>query len=96
MADPAVQKAILKVLLSLPSPVLRAMSGGGVVYQGGRTLDPRFQFHLYDLDFCRSARAAGPTMAMSRPGSEKKPRFGSAPTSTIGGLCVWLCSVWDG
>lgn len=36
----------------------------------------------------RSARAAGPTMAMSRPGSEKKPRFGSAPTSTIGGLCV--------
>lgn len=44
MADPAVQKAILKVLLSLPTPVLRAMSGGGVVYQGGRTLDPRFQF----------------------------------------------------
>ncbi|CAN5304007.1 alpha/beta hydrolase [soil metagenome] len=44
MADPAVQKFILKVLMSLPSPVLRAMSGGGVVYRGGRTLDPRFQF----------------------------------------------------
>lgn len=44
MADPAVQKALLKVLLSLPTPVLRMMAGGGVVYQGGRTLDPRFQF----------------------------------------------------
>jgi len=44
MADPAVQKALLKVLMSLPTPVLRVMSGGGVVYQGGRTLDPRFQF----------------------------------------------------
>jgi acetyl esterase len=44
MADPAVQKFILKALMSLPSPVLRAMSGGGSVYRGGRTLDPRFQF----------------------------------------------------
>jgi len=44
MADPAVQKALLKALLSLPTPVLRMLSGGGVVYQGGRTLDPRFQF----------------------------------------------------
>ncbi|TCS09932.1 alpha/beta hydrolase [Caulobacter sp. BK020] len=44
MADPAVQKFILKALMSLPSPVLRAMSGGGTVYRGGRTLDPRFQF----------------------------------------------------
>lgn len=25
----------------------------------GVAFDPRFQFHLYDLDFCRSARAAG-------------------------------------
>ena len=44
MADPAVQTFILKTILSLPSPILRAMSGGGVVYRGGRTLDPRFQF----------------------------------------------------
>ena len=44
MADLAVQKFILKAMMSLPSPVLRAMSGGGVVYRGGRTLDPRFQF----------------------------------------------------
>ncbi|MBQ1541788.1 alpha/beta hydrolase [Caulobacter sp. CCUG 60055] len=44
MADPAVQKFVLKGLLSLPTPLLRVLSGGGVVYQGGRTLDPRFQF----------------------------------------------------
>ncbi|MDB5457297.1 MAG: Alpha/beta hydrolase fold-3 domain protein [Caulobacter sp.] len=42
MAD--AQKLILKTILSLPSPVLRAMAGGGVVYRGGRTLDPRFQY----------------------------------------------------
>ena len=28
----------------------------------GVAFDPRFQFHLYDLDFCRSARAAGLTL----------------------------------
>ncbi len=43
-ASPAAQRLVLKTLLSLPSPVLRLMSGGGVVYQGGRTLDPRLQF----------------------------------------------------
>lgn len=44
MADIAVQRLILRGMLSLPTPILRLMSGGGVVYQGGRTLDPRFQF----------------------------------------------------
>jgi len=44
MPDPAIQHAALKGLLSLPRPVLRLLSGGGVVYRGGRTLDPRFQF----------------------------------------------------
>jgi acetyl esterase/lipase len=44
MADPAFQRAILHGILSLPRPLLRLMSGGGVVYQGGRTLDPRLQF----------------------------------------------------
>ncbi|PIB90680.1 esterase [Caulobacter sp. FWC2] len=44
MASDAAQKTILKLIMSLPSPILRAMSGGGVVYKGGRTLDPRFQF----------------------------------------------------
>ena len=47
MADVAVQKFILKTILSLPSPILRGMSGGGVVYRGGRTLDPRFQFFAH-------------------------------------------------
>ena len=44
MADPAIQNAALKAALSLPRPVLRLLSGGGVVYRGGRTLDPRLQF----------------------------------------------------
>lgn len=59
MASDAAQKAILKLILSLPSPVLRAMSGGGVVYKGGRTLDPRFQF------FAHAAKKMPPMSALS-------------------------------
>jgi acetyl esterase/lipase len=44
MARASVQRLITRKLLDLPSPLLRLMSGGGVVYQGGRTLDPRYQF----------------------------------------------------
>ncbi|MFI4975301.1 MAG: alpha/beta hydrolase [Caulobacterales bacterium] len=44
MADLAFQRALLHATLSLPRPILRALAGGGVVYQGGRTLDPRFQY----------------------------------------------------
>ena len=44
MASLGVQRFILRTLLSLPTPGLRLMSGGGVVYQGGRTLDPKIQF----------------------------------------------------
>jgi len=44
MSSVATQRMVLSKLLSLPAPVLRLMSGGGVVYQGGRTLDPRLQF----------------------------------------------------
>ncbi|MHB8528197.1 MAG: alpha/beta hydrolase [Caulobacteraceae bacterium] len=43
-ADPTLRRLTLRALLSLPAPILRALAGGGVVYQGGRTLDPRFQF----------------------------------------------------
>jgi acetyl esterase/lipase len=68
MADPAVQRAILKGVLSLPSPVLRALSGGSVVYQGGRTLDPRLQF------LANMARAA-PSMTTLQP---PEARAGSA------------------
>jgi acetyl esterase len=38
------QRALARTILSLPSPILRLMSGGSVVYRGGRTLDPRLQF----------------------------------------------------
>lgn len=44
MPSPATQRLVVRKLLSLPGPVLRLMSGGGVVYQGGRTLDPRLQY----------------------------------------------------
>lgn len=42
--DIATQRYLAQKVLSLPVPILRLMSGGGVVYQGGRTLDPRLQF----------------------------------------------------
>jgi acetyl esterase len=38
------QQFIAKAVLSLPAPMLRAMSGGGVVEIGGRILDAHFQF----------------------------------------------------
>ena len=53
MADIAFQRFTLKALLSLPTPFLRVLSGGGVVFQGGRTLDPRLQY------LANAARARG-------------------------------------
>lgn len=44
MASTRAQRAVVRTLLSLPAPILRLMAGGGVVYRGGRTLDPRLQF----------------------------------------------------
>jgi acetyl esterase len=44
MPDLTVQRLVLRALLGLPRPVLRGLAGGGVVYQGGRTLDPAFQY----------------------------------------------------
>ncbi len=44
MTDPAVQRFLLRRLLSLPSPALRLLAGGGVAHRGGHTLDPRFQY----------------------------------------------------
>ena len=58
-AGPATQRFILHRLLSLPAPVLRLMSGGGVVYQGGRTLDPRLQF------IAAGARGAPPLTSLT-------------------------------
>ena len=58
MADPALQKMMLNAMLSLPTPVLRMLAGGGVVFQGGRTLDPRFQF------LANAAKGAPPMTAV--------------------------------
>jgi acetyl esterase/lipase len=55
MADPAIQKRLLQAVLSLPRPVLRAVSGGRAVYMGGRTLDPRFQFLIHAAKHYASA-----------------------------------------
>ena len=44
MASAATQRFAARLLLSLPAPILRTLAGGGVVYRGGRTLDPRLQF----------------------------------------------------
>ncbi|HEY8002959.1 MAG TPA: alpha/beta hydrolase [Phenylobacterium sp.] len=59
MARPATQRMVVRKLLSLPTPVLRMMSGGGVVYQGGRTLDPRLQY------LASQARGAPPMSTLS-------------------------------
>jgi acetyl esterase/lipase len=44
MAQAALRRLSRQALLSLPTPVLRALAGGGVVWRGGRTLDPRLQY----------------------------------------------------
>ncbi len=44
MAQAALRRLSRQTLLSLPTPVLRALAGGGVVWRGGRTLDPRLQY----------------------------------------------------
>jgi acetyl esterase/lipase len=59
MPSPATQRTIVRKLLSLPVPMLRLMAGGGVVYQGGRTLDPRLQY------LAAQARGTPPMTAMS-------------------------------
>lgn len=78
MAEPAYQTLLLKTLMSLPAPVLRGLSGGGVVHQGDRTLDPRLQFlanaakrnpPMASLtpDMARAGAAAGFSAVAGRP-----------------------------
>jgi len=59
MASPVTQRLVVRKLLSLPTPMLRLMAGGGVVYQGGRTLDPRLQY------LAAQARNAPPMTSLS-------------------------------
>ena len=47
LADPVIQRQLLKAVLSLPPPVLRVASGGKAVHVGERALDPRFQFLIH-------------------------------------------------
>lgn len=47
LADPIIQRQLLKAVLSLPPPVLRVASGGKTVHVGERALDPRFQFLIH-------------------------------------------------
>src|SRR5690348_1171130 len=75
-ASPAAQRLVLKTLLSLPAPVLRLMAGGGVVYQGGRTLDPRLQY------LAAQARAGPP---MTRLGPEEARRVNAEGLGLIAG-----------
>jgi acetyl esterase/lipase len=78
MASAGAQRFIAQTLLSLPAPLLRLMSGGGVVYQGGRTLDPRIQFLAAQakaqppltalaVDAARQASAAGLALVAGQP-----------------------------
>ena len=76
MASPATQRLIARKLLSLPAPVLRLMAGGGVVYQGGRTLDPRLQY------LASQARAA-PPMTLLAP--EEARRASATGLAVLGG-----------
>lgn len=59
MASLDLQRLMAKAMLSLPTPLLRAMSGGGVVSQDGRTLEPRFQFMAH------AARGAPPMASLT-------------------------------
>lgn len=96
MADPAFQRAILHGVLSLPRPVLRLMSGGGVVYQGGRTLDPRLQFLAHQAlsmpSMARltpqearraSAEAIKAVEGRPEPGVTTEPHVIDSPVGTI-------------
>ncbi|MGI8841318.1 MAG: alpha/beta hydrolase [Caulobacteraceae bacterium] len=68
MAEPTLRKLALRAMLSLPTPALRGLAGGGVVYVGGRTLDPRLQF------LAAQARRAPPLSSATPP----QARAGSA------------------
>lgn len=60
MASASTQRLLVRTLLSLPAPILRLLAGGGVVYRGGRTLDPRLQF-------LAAGAARGPSMTTLSP-----------------------------
>jgi acetyl esterase len=74
MPSPATQRMMVRKLLSLPIPMLRLMAGGGVVYQGGRTLDPRLQY------LAAQSRGAPPMTVMSPEEARRASAMGLAVT----------------
>ncbi len=95
-ARTAVRRLALRTLLGLPSPLLRLLSGGGVVYKAGRTLDPRLQFlaaqsrnmpspTAMSLDEARRASAQGLSAlsAKSDPAVTSESIAAPAPDRTI-------------
>jgi len=66
------QRLVIRKLMSLPEPVLRLMAGGGVVYQGGRTLDPRLQL------LAAQARTQRPVSAMTPDEARRASSLGIA------------------
>jgi acetyl esterase len=84
MARVSTQRFVVRTLLSLPSPILRLMAGGGVVYRGGRTLDPRLQF------LAAQARG-GPSMTTLTPDEARRTSaqaFATLTTSPEAGVQI--------
>lgn len=78
MPDGSVQRVLARTILSLPSSVLRLMSGGAAVYSGGRTLDPRFQFMAAQAARMPSMTAMSPQEAR-RATTEGGKVYGGRP-----------------
>jgi acetyl esterase len=74
MPSPATQRMMVRKLLSLPIPMLRLMAGGGVIYQGGRTLDPRLQY------LASQSRSAPPMTVMTPEEARRASAMGLAVT----------------
>ena len=77
MARLSTQRFLARTLLSLPTPLLRMMSGGGVDYRGGRTLDPRLQF-------LTAQAATSPGMESLSPQEARKASATGLATLTTG------------
>ena len=71
MADLSVTRLAVRAVLALPTPILRAFSGGAAVVRGGRTLDPRFQFlfHMAPPSFAGVPAEVGEERAMAARGA---------------------------
>ncbi len=78
MRSPFMRSWLLREILSLPSAVLRALSGGGVVHVDGRTLDAQIQF-LWRAWFDR-APGERPLAVAGRDLEEARIEWGEAAT----------------